>query len=110
MVSYIVRRTLMAIPILLGISILTFSIMHLAPGSPSSMLLSPDIKPEVRIQFEERYGLNDPIPIQYVRWISAMLQGDMGYSLIRLGTPVSEMIWNRLPNTLVLMGASTILA
>ncbi|HLR73907.1 MAG TPA: ABC transporter permease [Virgibacillus sp.] len=110
MVSYIIRRTLMSIPILIGISIITFTVMHLAPGSPSSMLLAPDITPETRMQFEERYGLNDPIPVQYVKWVSAMVQGDLGYSLIRLGTPVSELIWNRLPNTLILMGASTLLA
>lgn len=99
----------MSIPILFGISILTFSVMHLAPGSPSSMFLAPDISPEVQMAFEERYGLNDPIHIQYVKWLTAMLQGDMGYSLIKLGTPVSEMIMNRLPNTLLLMGASTLL-
>lgn len=110
LVSYIIRRTLIAIPILFGVSILTFSIMHIAPGSPTSMLLAPDIGPEVRAAFEERYGLNDPIPVQYVKWMSAMVQGDMGYSLIRVGTPVKDMIMSRLPNTLILMGASTILA
>ncbi|MCE7791336.1 ABC transporter permease [Salipaludibacillus sp. CUR1] len=110
MLSYILRRIIMAVPILIGISILTFSVMHLAPGSPTSMLLAPDIGPEVRIAFEERYGLNDPIPVQYVKWMGAMIQGDMGYSLVRVGMPVSEMIMNRLPNTLILMGASTIIA
>ncbi|UTR13609.1 ABC transporter permease [Salipaludibacillus sp. LMS25] len=110
MLSYIIRRVLMAIPILIGISILTFSVMHLAPGSPSSMMMSPDISPEVRVAFEERYGLNDPIPVQYVKWMGAMLQGDMGYSLVKVGMPVNEMIMNRLPNTLILMGASTIIA
>lgn len=110
MVSYIIRRVLMAIPILIGISIITFSVMQLAPGSPTSLLMSPDIGPEVRAAFEERYGLNDPIPVQYVKWMGAMLQGDMGFSLVRVGMPVNEMIMNRLPNTLLLMGASTFIA
>lgn len=110
MVSYIIRRLLMAIPILIGISIITFSVMQLAPGSPTSMLMSPDIGPEVRAAFEERYGLNDPVPVQYIKWMGAMMQGDMGFSLVNVGMPVNEMIMNRLPNTLILMGASTFIA
>jgi peptide/nickel transport system permease protein len=110
MLSYIVRRCFMAIFILIGISILTFSIMHIAPGGPTALLMDPDISPEAREAFMERYGLNDPVPVQYVKWLWAAVQGDLGYSFIRTGTPVSEMIMNRLPNTLLLMVSSALVA
>lgn len=110
MVSYIIRRTLMAIPLLLGITILSFAIIKAAPGGPVSMLMDPTMKPSDREKFEEKYGLNDPIHVQYVKWLGNMAKGDFGNSLIKRGIPVSELITNRLPNTLLLMLVSTILA
>ncbi|MBA4536456.1 ABC transporter permease [Bacillus aquiflavi] len=110
MVSYIIRRTLMAIPLLIGITIISFAIMKAAPGGPASMLMDPTMKPEDKIKFEEKYGLNDPIHIQYFKWLGSMAKGDFGTSLLRQGVPVSEMIMNRLPNTLLLMITSTFLA
>lgn len=110
MISYIIRRILLAIPLLLGITIISFAIIKAAPGGPASLLMDPNTKPEERAKFEEKYGLNDPIHVQYGRWLGNMVKGDFGTSLIRRGVPVSEMILNRLPNTLLLMVASTILA
>jgi peptide/nickel transport system permease protein len=110
MVSYIIRRTLGAIPLLFGITVISFLIIKMAPGDPSSLLLDPNISPADRERFMEKYGLNDPLPVQYVKWVGNMLQGDFGTSLIRKGVPVSEMIMNRLPNTLLLMVVSTIIA
>ncbi|MFD1708598.1 ABC transporter permease [Siminovitchia sediminis] len=110
MIPYIIRRILMAIPLLIGISIISFAIIKAAPGGPTGLLMDPTMKPEDQAKFEEKYGLNDPIHVQYVKWIGNMVKGDFGTSLIRRGVPVSEMIWNRLPNTLLLMAASTILA
>ncbi|HEY4551658.1 MAG TPA: ABC transporter permease [Bacillaceae bacterium] len=110
MISYIIRRTLMAIPLLLGITIISFAIIKAAPGDPTALLMDPSMKPEDKIAFKEKYGLNDPIPVQYVKWLGNMAQGDFGTSLIRRGVPVSEMIMNRLPNTILLMVVSTILA
>ena len=110
MISYIIRRTLMAIPLLFGITILSFAIMQMAPGGPSSLMMDPNISAKDLEKFNERYGLNDPVHIQYYRWVSNMAKGDFGTSLIRRGVPVSEMIWNRLPNTVLLMVSSTILA
>ncbi|KMJ55818.1 diguanylate cyclase, partial [Bacillus sp. LL01] len=69
MTSYIIRRLIMMIPILIGISIISFAIMYAAPGKPAIMNLDPEISPEVREAQIERLGLNDPIPVQYVRWI-----------------------------------------
>lgn len=100
----------MAIPLLLGITIISFAIMHAAPGGPTSLLLDPTMKPQDRVRFEEKYGLNDPIPVQYVKWLGNMAKGDFGTSLIKRGMPVSELILNRLPNTLLLMITSTFLA
>lgn len=110
MVSYIIRRTLMAIPLLLGITILSFVIIKAAPGGPVSMLMDPTLKPSDREKFEEKYGLNDPVHIQYFKWLGNMAKGDFGNSLIKRGVPVSELIMNRLPNTLLLMLVSTFLA
>ncbi|MFE8696368.1 ABC transporter permease [Cytobacillus sp. FJAT-53684] len=110
MVSYIIRRTLMAIPLLLGITILSFAIIKAAPGGPVSMLMDPSMKPSDREKFEEKYGLNEPVHIQYFKWLGNMVKGDFGNSLIKRGVPVSELIMNRLPNTLLLMLVSTILA
>ncbi|MBS4195266.1 ABC transporter permease [Lederbergia citri] len=110
MITYIIRRTLMAIPLLLGISILSFAIIQLAPGDPTTLMMDPTLKPADQAKFREKYGLDDPIPKQYVVWLGKMAQGDFGTSIIERGVPVSEMIMARLPNTLLLMGVSTILA
>ncbi|KOP81733.1 ABC transporter permease [Cytobacillus solani] len=110
MASYIFRRTLMAIPLLLGITILSFAIIKAAPGGPVSMLMDPTMKPSDREKFEEKYGLNDPVHVQYFKWLGNMAKGDFGNSLIKRGVPVSELIMNRLPNTLLLMIVSTLLA
>jgi peptide/nickel transport system permease protein len=110
MLSYIIRRTLGAIPLLFGITVISFLIIKMAPGDPASLMMDPNISPADKEKFMEKYGLNDPIPVQYVKWVGNMLQGDFGTSLIRKGVPVSEMIMNRLPNTLLLMVVSTIIA
>ncbi|MCR2823086.1 ABC transporter permease [Lederbergia panacisoli] len=110
MISYIIRRTLMAIPLLLGISILSFAIIQLAPGDPTTLMMDPTLKPADQAKFREKYGLDDPVPKQYVVWLGKMAKGDFGTSIIERGVPVSEMVMARLPNTLLLMGVSTILA
>ncbi|WP_080847220.1 ABC transporter permease [Cytobacillus gottheilii] len=110
MVSYIIRRTIMAIPLLFGITILSFAIIQAAPGDPTSLLMDPSMKPSDKEAFRERYGLDEPVHVQYMKWLGNMVQGDFGDSIIKRGTPVSELIMNRLPNTLLLMLTSTILA
>ncbi|MGG1247871.1 ABC transporter permease [Bacillus spizizenii] len=110
MVTYIVRRTLMSLPILLGITILSFAIMKAAPGDPMSLMMDPTISQADRAKFIKKYGLNDPEPVQYLKWLGNMLQGDFGTSIVKKGTPVSDLILSRLPNTLVLMVFSTFLA
>jgi peptide/nickel transport system permease protein len=112
MLSYILRRTLMAIPLLLGITIISFAIMYLAPGGPVSLVvdMNPDITTADIEKMKEAMGLNDPVHIQYFRWLGDMVQGDFGTSLVRKGVNVSELISDRLPNTLLLMIVSTFFA
>lgn len=100
----------MSIPLLFGISILCFGIIYLAPGNPTAMFMDPTISPEAREAFLEQHSLNDPIYKQYFVWLGEILQGNLGYSLIKQGMPVSEMILARLPNTLLLMTVSTVIA
>ncbi|QDI91623.1 ABC transporter permease [Salicibibacter halophilus] len=109
MITYIIRRILMTIPILIGISIISFGIMQFAPGEPTVIGIDPNISPEDREAMMEELGLDDPAHIQYVRWMGDILQGDLGNSFIT-NRPVSTMIAERLPNTLILMLASTIMA
>ncbi|WP_062109323.1 ABC transporter permease [Bacillus niameyensis] len=108
--AYIIRRLLIAIPLLFGISIISFGIIQFAPGDPTTLLMDPTLKPEDQIKFREKYGLDDSIPTQYRKWLGNMLKGDFGTSIVRRGEPVSDLIVKRLPNTLLLIGVSTILA
>lgn len=109
MVSYLIRRILSMIPILIGISVISFSIMYMAPGKPAVMNLDPTISAEARARQLSAMGLDDPAPVQYIKWLTAAMKGDFGVSYIRK-RPVSKMISERLPATLLLMGSSLFLA
>lgn len=110
MTTYIIRRCLMAIPLLFLISVISFGIMKMAPGDPTALMMDPMIKQENLEAYKESYGLNDSIVVQYGRWLGNMVQGNFGESFIRQGVPVSELITARLPNTLLLMLVSTFIA
>lgn len=111
MTSYIARRTLQMIPLLLGITVVLFGVIQAAPGGPEAALLESDrfIDPAVIEAYRVRLGVDRPVPVQYVRWLGAALRGDLGISFSTT-RPVSEMIVERLPATLELMGASFLLA
>jgi peptide/nickel transport system permease protein len=80
-IGYLAKRILLAIPILLGASTIIFFLMHAAPGDPTSLYLSnPNISPRVIEQMRANLGLDQPIHIQYVKWLSSFLRGDFGYS------------------------------
>ncbi len=105
MTRYIVNRLLATVPVLFVVSLVVFSLLHLLPGDPVEALLPTE---ELRITAEERqqivdairarYGLDDPLPVQYVRWLSRAARGDLGRS-IRTREPVAQMIKDRLPVT-----------
>jgi peptide/nickel transport system permease protein len=108
--SYILRRLLIAVPSLLGISIVLFTVLALAPGDPfGELTLNPNVPPEVRDQLRKSFGLDDPGWQRYFRWLAAMLQGDWGYSFISR-VDVDTLIWQRVPVTLAVIGASQLLA
>jgi peptide/nickel transport system permease protein len=110
MTQYLVRRLLLAIPSLLGISLVLFTVLALAPGDPfEELATNPAVPPEVRIALREKFGLDDPVMVRYLRWLVAMLQGDWGFSFVSR-VDVDTLILQRLPATLVVIGASQVLA
>lgn len=92
--NYIIRRLLQLIPVLLGISIAIFAILRLIPGGFASGLLGIDATPELIAQVNARYGLDQPILTQYLRWVGGVLHGDFGHSL-RSGAPILPEILTR---------------
>jgi peptide/nickel transport system permease protein len=110
MSRYLVRRTMIAIPSLLGISLVLFAVLALAPGDPfSEMAQNPAIPPSVQAALRAKFGLDDPIPVRYMHWLTAMLHGDWGFSFVSR-VNVDTLILQRLPVTLAVIGASQILA
>jgi len=110
MSRYLVRRLLIALPSLIGISIVLFTILALAPGDPFGELASnPAVPPEVRMALRAKFGMDDPIFLRYFHWLVAMLQGDWGFSFVSR-VNVDTLIWQRLPATLFVIGSSQILA
>lgn len=107
---YILRRLLGAIPLLLGISILLFALIHLPPGGPADIYAgSPTASAADLARINENLGLNDPLPVQYLKWLRGILTGDWGVSY-RDGRPVTTAILERLPATLQLMVTSLVIA
>jgi len=107
--NYVIRRLLQSIPLLIGITLITFIIMQMAPGDPMSALMSPDIPPEVMEARRAQLGLDRPVHVQYLAWLTELLQGNLGYA-IRSGRPVFEMIVERLPATFLLTVSSLVFA
>ncbi|MEJ2239858.1 MAG: ABC transporter permease, partial [Gemmatimonadales bacterium] len=105
MIGYILKRLLLAIPLLLGIATITFFILHLAPGDPMDMYLEPrfrrQMNPEVIELIRAKYGLDQPVYIQYVKWIGNLATGDLGESF-RHRRPVADLMVERIPYTLQL--------
>jgi peptide/nickel transport system permease protein len=103
MLQFILRRVLLLIPILLGVSIVTFSLVRSLPGDPASIAIGVDqrISPEQRRLVEKSYGLDQPKPVQYVKWMQHVVKGDLGKSL-RTKRPLSTELKLRLPVTVQL--------
>jgi len=107
---YLLRRLLIAVPSLLGISIVLFAVLALAPGDPFGELASnPNVPPELAASLRAKFGLDDPIALRYVHWLSAMLHGDWGFSFVSR-MDVDTLIVQRLPATIFVIGSSQILA
>lgn len=106
---YIIRRILQAIPLLLLVSIFMFSLIHLMPGGPEQVLFNPHISAAAREQMRVRFGLNDPVPIQYLKWLRNSLSGDFGFSFAT-NLPVTTLLGQRFPATLELFGSALLFA
>jgi peptide/nickel transport system permease protein len=108
--QYVIRRLLIAIPSLLGISIVLFTILALAPGDPfEELATNPAIPPEVRAALRAKFGLDDPVWTRYLHWLLAMLRGDWGFSFTSR-IDVDTLILQRLPVTLIVIGSSQVIA
>ena len=107
---YILRRLLIAVPSLLGISVVLFTVLALAPGDPfEELATNPNVPAEVRVMLRAKFGLDDPVWQRYFRWLAAMLQGDWGFSFISR-VDVDTLILQRVPVTLAVIGLSQLLA
>ena len=107
---YFLRRLAIAVPSVIGISILLFTVLALAPGDPfEELAANPNVPPEIRANLRAQFGLDDPVVTRYVRWFSAMAQGNWGFSFSSR-VDVDTLILQRLPVTLVVIGASQLLA
>ena len=109
MLAFLIRRTLVAIPTVILISMLVFGLQHLLPGDPLLVLAGEERDPQVMEALREKYRLNDPIPVQYLAWIGNALTGDLGISL-RTNQPVLELIAQKLPVTLQLATMALLVA
>jgi peptide/nickel transport system permease protein len=109
MLRFVVRRLLLMIPILFGVSVLVFFWVHQLPGGPAESLLGERGTPELIKQYEEQYGLNDPLPVQYVKYMKTLLSGDLGVSTLSRRDVTTE-IRERFPATIELAIAAMVFA
>src|SRR5919198_3508945 len=105
MLWYALRRLVLALPLLIGITFVSFLVIHLAPGDPTELQLgelSPESSAQAKQQLRELYGLDKPIPVQYWIWLTHLVRLDFGRSFLPDGRPVLQKIGERLPVTLLL--------
>jgi peptide/nickel transport system permease protein len=109
MVGYLIRRILQSLIVVIGVTIITFILLHLLPGNPIRAILGPRASNADVAQLTKQLGLDRPLPVQYLLWLWNLVHFDLGYSY-RQTASVDSLLAQRLPNTLLLVGTSTILA
>ncbi len=109
MLKYIARRLLLSIPVIIGITILSFIIMKLSPGDPLANFINPSISMEDLEVSREALGLNDPLFVQYFKWIGQVVRGNFGYTYSG-NHSISGLILERLPNTIILTLSAFVLS
>ena len=109
MLPFLARRLLLVVPTLLGVSVVMFALLYLVPGDPLDSVLPPDASQEQRQRVAQALGFDQPVPVQYVRWLGRVMQGDLGVSLAR-NRPVSRLLGEAVLNTLVLAAAAGVFA
>ena len=109
MFSYVTRRLIIAIPVLFGVTVFSFIIINLAPGSPVDMFIDPFSSPSDIERMKEQLGLNEPLWFQYIQWLKNVIVGDFGFSFSTY-EPVLDVVGARIGPTLLLMASSLVLA
>lgn len=107
--KFLIRRLLIVIPVLIGISMAVFALMHAMPGDPYANMIDPTVSLEDRENLLESIGYYDPIPVKYVKWVERAVKGDLGYST-KYKEPVTNVLKRRIFNTLLLSVTSFILS
>ncbi|HEY0810968.1 MAG TPA: ABC transporter permease, partial [Longimicrobiales bacterium] len=108
MTTFIIRRLLGAIPLLLGVATLIFFVLALAPGDPTAAYFNPNMPAEVLEQMRKNFGLDQPVHIRYIKWLAAFLTGNFGFSLAQ-SRPVVQILKDALLNTLILTSIALVL-
>jgi peptide/nickel transport system permease protein len=109
MLTYVIRRLILSVPILFGVAVISFLLVYLAPGDPLGRFITPNVPPETIARLREIYGLNEPLHLQFVGWITNYVQvwrEDAWGISITARRPVLELIAERTPATLLLMGTA----
>jgi peptide/nickel transport system permease protein len=106
--GYILRRILYVIPISLGVTMLVFALVHLSPGDPVNAIVAPDAPAEVVEKLKKDYGFDQPLPVQYARWLGRAVTGDLGLSVVN-SRPVISQLATAIPNTLILAITATLI-
>jgi peptide/nickel transport system permease protein len=107
--GYVGRRLLQLVPIVLGVTVLVFFLIHLVPGDPARTMLGNHSTPQKVALLHHEWGLDKPLPVQYWRFLGRMVHGDLGSSLF-YSVPAGRLVWQRLPPTLWLIGLGTLFA
>ncbi|MEP9354653.1 ABC transporter permease [Xanthobacter sp. KR7-65] len=108
MFIYTLRRILYTVPIAIGVSIVCFALIHISPGDPLSAVLPEGASPEMIAQVRQAYGFDQPLIVQYLRWLALVVQGDFGISIVNR-RPVLDEVMTAAANTLILGGAAVLL-
>lgn len=106
---YIIRRLIQAVPLLILISMAMYALIQLLPGGPDQVIFNPHLSAAGRAALRAKFGLDQPVPIQYLKWAGNLLQGDFGYSFAT-NQPVTAILAQRFPNTLELFVSALVLA
>jgi peptide/nickel transport system permease protein len=109
MLAYLIRRVLLAIPVMFVVAAGVFLLLYLTPGDPVSVILGPDASPQRIAELRQQLGLEQPVPIQLARWFGRLLHGDLGQS-IYLNRPVNQTLLERAEPTLMLTFLATLFA
>lgn len=109
MAAYLIRRLLVTIPTLFGVSVLVFLSLHLTPGDPAQVILGPKATATSLAALREQLGLNDSFPVQYWNWLKGVVSGDWGRS-IQLKAGVLPLVWGRVKATLLLSAVALLIA